>query len=294
LSEPGANEEEMQFATKVSERELDRILAGKATGGEFEDVATFFQELRISLDTSPSPSVEARHLAGIFEEALHLQPSPPDRQTQARRGTLRLRNPLRRLAAPATIAAVGLAALAAFGGAAYAGALPTPIQTEVAHLARHVGLSLPANNHHSSEHGAGSNRGTSHIGKTGQPDQGNFWQGTGTHANARSNDGQGTGTHGEARSNDGQGNDTHGGGTQGNGSESNAGQGRGTQGGNSGGVEGAQTNGNQEAHPTTVQGAQNEQGTQGAQNNQSTPNGRSGAGGGQQGNGAGNGAGNGN
>lgn len=256
----------MRFGTKLSERELDGILAGKASGGELDDVATFFREMRIGLDEAPPPSVEARHLAGIFEEARHLQPSATERPIPAPRGTRRLRNQFRRLATRTTIAAVGLAALAAFGGAAYAGALPAPLQGKVADLARNIGLSLPGNHDHSKQRGGRSDGGVQHTGNTDQPAQGNPGQGTGT---GTQDNGPGNGSHGDE--------------TQGNSTQTNGGQDNGDQ--------GAQTNGNQGAQTTTVQGAQSKQGTQGAQNEHSTPSGGSGAD--QQGNGAGNSAGNG-
>jgi hypothetical protein len=280
----------MRIFTKLSERELDCVLAGKATGGEFDDVAGFFREMRIGLDETPSPSVEARHLAGIFEEVLHLQSSAPDRQFPRLRGMQRLRNPFRRLAARATIAAIGLAALTAFGGAAYAGALPAPVQGEIAHLARHIGLSLPGINHHSPRPGA-DNSGTSHTGNTGQPGLGNSGQGTGIHGNRLGNDGQGNDAHGGGA----QGNSTQTNRDQGNSTQTNGGRGNGTQGGKGNGDHGAQTNGNQGAQPTTIQSAQNEYGNQVTQNDQSTPNGGSTvAGTDQQGNGTGNSAANGN
>jgi hypothetical protein len=252
----------MRLFSKLNERELDRILAGKATGGDFGDLATFFRELRRNLDKAPTPAVEALHLARIFEEALARQSSAPDPQTPTRRG-IRLRNPFRRLAARATIAAVGLAALAGFGGAAYAGVLPTSIQGEVAHLVRHVGIVLPDNSHHSPAPGTGSIPSTSH---TGQPGQGSSSQGGGTQGNTGSTEGQSD--------------NSHSGGAQGNSQTTDGHQGS-SQSGNSGSQH-TERNGNQGAQPSTGQRQQNKQGA----------NVGAGAGGDQQGNGAFNGNGN--
>lgn len=154
MTDFGANEDEMRIFSKLSERQLDAVLAGKATGGEYDDVATFFQELRRDVDRTLPAETESRHLAKIFEASRHDEPTAVSAPlTVAPRGARTLHNPFRRLAARATIAAVALAALAAFGGAAYAGALPAPVQTKVADIARHVGLSLPAKHHDSKPHG---------------------------------------------------------------------------------------------------------------------------------------------
>ncbi len=264
----------MRFYSKLNERELDPILAGKATGGDFADVATFFRELR-SLEQPPSPSVEGRHLAAILEEASRRPSFAPDPQIPVRRAR-RLSNPFRRLAARATIAAVGLAALAAFGGAAYAGVLPTPIQVEVAHIIRHVGIDLPGNSHHSQAPSPHITPVTSTTANPPQPGQGSFGQGAGTQGNSQGNEGQ---------SADSQGNDGHSGGGQGNSTQTTDGRQGSSQSGNSGSKNTA-TNGNQGAQPSTGQGQPNEQGTQSLPNDQATTNGDARSGSDQQGNGA--------
>ena len=166
----GADEDEMRLFAKLSERELDGVLAGHASRDELEEVATFFRELRIDLEETLPAGVESRHLAAIFQEARHVQPAVSELQTTPalhRRPTLR--NPFRRLAARATIAAVGLAALAAFGGAAYAGALPKPVQAKVADIVRHVGISLPTSHHHSKPRGGGVQSGVQSTSTLDQP-----------------------------------------------------------------------------------------------------------------------------
>jgi hypothetical protein len=125
-----------RFYAKVSDREVDAVLAGRQTGGELDDVATFFRELRENLVEAPLATLEATHLAAI-SEATRLAPSPATQQ----------RPRFRRLAARTTIAAVGLALVAAFGGAAYAGALPSGVQGKVADIVGNVGLSLPGRDH---------------------------------------------------------------------------------------------------------------------------------------------------
>jgi hypothetical protein len=125
-----------RFYAKASDREVDAVLAGRQTGGELDDVASFFRELRENLVELPSATLEATHLAAI-SEATRLAPSPPTQQ----------RPRFRRLAARTTIAAVGLALVAVFGGAAYAGALPSGVQGKVADFVGNVGLSLPGRDH---------------------------------------------------------------------------------------------------------------------------------------------------
>ena len=144
----GANEDDMQVFAKLSEREMDAILAGRATSDALADVAAFVRELRIDLEEAPPSWVESRHLAGIIAEAGRVRPAAATPQTTSVPRPRRLQNPFRRLAARATITAAGLAALATLGGVAYAGALPAVMQTKVAEIARHVGLSLPDKHRH--------------------------------------------------------------------------------------------------------------------------------------------------
>ena len=60
----GANQHEMRSLAKISERELDGILAGKANGGAFDDVAAFFREMRVGLDEALPARVQERHQIG--------------------------------------------------------------------------------------------------------------------------------------------------------------------------------------------------------------------------------------
>lgn len=282
MNAPGANEDEMRFFTKLTERELAGILAGSATSGGLEDVATFFREMRIDLEEAPSASVESRHLAGIFEEVRHLQPPAAEPLTTAATGSRRLRTPFRLLAGRATFAAIGLAVLAAFGGAAYAGVLPTPVQDKVAGIARHVGLSLPDKHHKSRKHGGGAGSGVQHTTTLDQRPATNLGADNGTQGNDQSH-----GTQDGSQSNE-QGSGTEGPGQgQGTGAQDN-GQSNGVQGTGSRrtGGEGGQTNGDQGAK-TTTDVVPTESG-QGAQNAPPTPSKGSSADGSQYGDGAGN------
>ena len=133
----------MRSLAKLSERELDAILAGKANGGEFDDVAAFFREMRVGLDEALPLRVQEGHLASMVAEARRLDRSTPERSLRAVASTPKTRNAFRRLAARASIATVSLTTLTAFGGAAYAGVLPDRLQRPVSEIARKVGISLP-------------------------------------------------------------------------------------------------------------------------------------------------------
>ncbi len=269
----GANEDEMRFFSNLGEHEIDRMLAGEPTADDLDDVASFFRELRTSLDETPLPQVEARHLAGIFEEARHLQRSGAGRrQISAPRSTRQRHGLFRRPAARVTIAAVGLAALAAFGGAAYAGALPAPVQRPIADLARNVGLSLPGNDHHSPPRRGGNNGDTSHTSNTDQPAQDNPAKAPAPSTMARATKPTAACPGQQHAANGGQAPKA----------VAVAGSGSGSR------EQDAQTNGSQGAQPMTVQAGQDER-TQGTQTEHSSPRG-----GGGQGDGAGNGAANGN
>ena len=264
----GANEDDMRFLTRVSEQEVDDILAGHAIGEESADVASFFREMRIGLDEAPTTSVESRHLGRIFEEARNVQSSAPQRKLAALRRT---RRPSRWLATRTTAAAVGLAALAAFGGAAYAGSLPAPVQGKVADLARNVGLSLPGNHERSKQHGGHSHTSIPSPGNAGQPGQDNGARRNGHGNNTRGADTQGSGDQGTGDQ----------GTAKGDGTQINSGPDNSTQDGAGGGDQGATTSDNQGDQPSTVQSGQSQPGSKGAQNEQSTPSGETGADGGQ-------------
>ncbi len=154
----GADEDEMRFFTRLSEREIDSVLAGKdpSGDGELQAVAAFFRDARAVLEETSTPAAEIAHLTAIFaaarESAAVSEPSL-SRRAPARRGKR-----FSPVAARVSIAAAVVAALAALGGAASAGLLPAPVQRTVSDLARHVGISLPHSRHHA-EHGGSGNQG---------------------------------------------------------------------------------------------------------------------------------------
>jgi hypothetical protein len=125
----------------LSDRDADAVLAGRAPAdGEdgLQELAAFFRDARIVLAEPPARAVADAHLAAIAEAAR--TSGPPVAEPSKR--TLRDRR-----VRPARLAAAsaGFAILAGFGGAAYAGVLPDPVQGKVAHIANNIGISLPGN-----------------------------------------------------------------------------------------------------------------------------------------------------
>jgi len=189
----GAPQDEMRLFSRLSDRETDAILAGNAPaegGEELQELAAFFRDARVLLAEPPAPAIAAAHLAAIAEAAPRndARASEPQAPVWPRQRTRRvpLGLPMRVAAAVA-----GLALLSALAGAAYAGALPEPVQRQVADIARRVGLSLPgykndvhqgdAGNHdHGSQGRRGGDQGSKHQGSQGSTDprlQGNVDQG---------------------------------------------------------------------------------------------------------------------
>lgn len=159
----GAHEDDMRFFARLSEREIDSVLAGKAPADDpdLQAVATFFRDVKVGLAETPAAPVEVAHLTRIFAAANESAVFLPEQRISA--GVpARRRNPFSSLAARVTIAAVGLAAIAAFGGAAYAGVLPGPVQSKVSDIARNVGISLARSENDPSRGGGGDHGGGTH------------------------------------------------------------------------------------------------------------------------------------
>jgi hypothetical protein len=153
LSDDGAYLDEMG-SLRLNDRELDRILAGRATAdnGDLNELALFVRELTHTYQVAPDAATETRHLSAIMAtvRALPVANEAPAPAPTRRRGSWVPR-----------LALVGAVAFGLFSGVAYAGALPAPVQGAVADAARHVGVSLPGahNNKHDGQqndvHGGG-------------------------------------------------------------------------------------------------------------------------------------------
>jgi hypothetical protein len=163
LSGHDAYEDEMGRFFRMSDRDLDRLLAGKAPEGDEElaELAAFLREVKAAHLKFPPESTEARQLAAIMEAAQLLSdkgepvarpaskaPGPefsgnPDLQASrlpSWRRNLMPTGLLSNVWSKAAVAAV--AALLVCCGLAAAGALPDPLQTAAANAAGEVGVSL--------------------------------------------------------------------------------------------------------------------------------------------------------
>ena len=141
MSDFDAYRDDMERISRLSDQEIDRLLAGKAPAGDadLEELAAFVQDVETLFKESPTEETAARQLAAIAEAA-HLLPVPADRE---RSGHPRFRVRSKPMRAKLVVASAGLLLVMAFGGAAYAGALPGSVQGTVADLAGSVGVTLP-------------------------------------------------------------------------------------------------------------------------------------------------------
>jgi hypothetical protein len=138
---------------RMSDWDLDRLLAGKAPEGdeELEELAAFLREVKAAHLKFPPESMEARQLAAILEAAQLLsdkgepvvRPASkapgPDRQA-SRLPSWRRKPVFSTIWAKVAVASV--AAVLLCSGLAVAGALPDPLQTAAANAAGEVGVSL--------------------------------------------------------------------------------------------------------------------------------------------------------
>ena len=137
----------------MSDADLDRLLAGKAPLGGVDGtgLADFVRDLKAQYLVEPPPAVREAHIAQMLSAArLHNDHRQP-LVTPARTAGRSARQGWRRYAVlsslfgsmTAKILAGVVAASAATGGLAAAGALPGPVQNAVASAAGSVGVNLP-------------------------------------------------------------------------------------------------------------------------------------------------------
>lgn len=144
MSDRDADGGEMGRFSRFSDRDLDALMAGKtpAGRGELDDLAGFLRDAAVVFEEAPDGGVESRHLAAMTDTARLLANDSPATEPAGEPAQLPRRKFMsRKLLVP--VAACLLLALSAFGGVAYAGALPGPIQGPVADVADNLGVSLP-------------------------------------------------------------------------------------------------------------------------------------------------------
>jgi hypothetical protein len=165
LTRSVGNPGEMNDDTRMSDADIEQLLAGKPRpgGDELPGVRQFFQEVKTRYAVDPPAAVREAHLARIVSAArLQADQTSPGAAASIAPGAARAaapatsgggaeKPPWRRKVVlsslfgsiTAKILVGVVAATAATGGLAAAGALPRPVQNAVASAAEGVGVSLP-------------------------------------------------------------------------------------------------------------------------------------------------------
>lgn len=146
MSPSGVSSHEMkQRFDHMNDPEIESLLAGRPLAHEpgLDGVAAFFESVGRTYPESSTGVCEASHVGAILEAANDVAaqgvPAAHPVTIFGRAAAYR-----RLLTRPGSLAAaLGLAAALAFGGTAYAGILPAPLQALVAHAAHQVGIELP-------------------------------------------------------------------------------------------------------------------------------------------------------
>jgi hypothetical protein len=142
---------EMKSFDDMSEQDVARLLSGSVPEGqaELDGVASFFAQAALTYPEPSTDAFESADVAAMLDTARAQASARVANGTAADRdaelagapwGTI-VRGFFARTSA--RVAAVAVAVAIIFGGTAYAGILPAPLQTAVAGAARAVGISLP-------------------------------------------------------------------------------------------------------------------------------------------------------
>jgi uncharacterized membrane protein YgcG len=145
LSNLDAYEDDMGRISNLSDRDLDRLLAGKAPLGadNLDDVVAFVGDVKVDFQVVPDEATAAKHLAAINAAAGDAATSADRERPTQRSSRSKFMGRNRKLV---TAIVAGVLVLSVFGGAAYAGALPAPVQNAVSGVADDIGVSLPDSN----------------------------------------------------------------------------------------------------------------------------------------------------
>jgi hypothetical protein len=152
LSDYDAYPDDMERISRLSDGEIDGILAGQAPSEDtdLEELAAFMLDVGWLFRESSTEETAARHLAAIAEavrllpeDAGGVTPRRGSSSVRERSGHARFRLRSKPMRAKLLVATASLLLLLAFGGAAFAGALPGPVQGTVADVVGNVGVTLP-------------------------------------------------------------------------------------------------------------------------------------------------------
>ena len=147
MSYGGAHEDEMGRLLRLHDRDLDRLLAGRAPAdnGDLDELAAFVRELTHTFQAAPDPATETRHLNAIMTRSgRFLQPiQHPSKRRMGRPARYGGAAGSEVGCGPCDSCLRGFSRSGCSAAVLYAGALPGPVQGAVADFARNVGVSLP-------------------------------------------------------------------------------------------------------------------------------------------------------
>lgn len=149
---------EMRKFWNISEQDIERIIGGQAPDGDeaLEDIAMFFKDLDETYPEVSTESHESAHIHAMIQTAQLLADNgkPVVRPASKAHGpesqvsglpNLRRNIMVKVMLASTRVkaAAAGVALVLVFGGTAFAGVLPAPIQDAVADAVKPIGIDLP-------------------------------------------------------------------------------------------------------------------------------------------------------
>jgi len=148
MSDMDAYESDMGWLSKLSDEEIEAVLAGDYAGEDasLRDLAAFTREAKATLAAAQADVTRAAHLAAIAEAAAEIDRAPVSApKSAASRLLRRVRLVFSSLFASliAKVALVGVALAATTGGLAATGSLPDPAQEALARASERVGFELP-------------------------------------------------------------------------------------------------------------------------------------------------------
>jgi len=149
MSDRGAYQSDMVWLSRISEAEIERVLADEYAGEDpsLRALASYARDVKSRLAAAPDDATRATHLVSMAQVTAGLDTRPAARVRPApSRPFSRAKLVLTSLAATliGKIALVGVALAATTGGLAATGSLPDPAQDALNKAGETVGFDLPA------------------------------------------------------------------------------------------------------------------------------------------------------